>query len=160
MTLRKRAVWPLLTCAALVVPVACGNDDEPEGATSGMQQPQSLCEKYGGPDSVAMVVQGVVAEIAGDCRVNTFFTSLTADELGHVGECLTTQVQELFGCEGVTYAGSEDSKGVACRDMKTAHMGMGVSNFNHKGSPDMNPTIVEVDLAKTVFQLAVIPIGV
>jgi len=97
-----------------------------------MQQPQSLCEKYGGPDSVAMVVQGVVAEIAGDCRVNTFFTSLTADELGHVGECLTTQVQELFGCEGVTYAGSEDSKGVACRDMKTAHIGLAINaaDFN------------------------------
>src|SRR5690606_9929570 len=66
----------------------------------------SLCAKYGGADNVASVVQNqVIGAIAGDCRVNTFFTSLSEDAFTRVGECLTIQVQELFGCEGIVYAG-------------------------------------------------------
>jgi hypothetical protein len=69
----------------------------------------------------------LVGAFAADCKINAFFTSLTPTALNHVGECLATQVQELFGCEGITYAGSKDSAGVACRDMKTTHAGLNIS---------------------------------
>ncbi|MFO0747774.1 MAG: hypothetical protein U1F43_19230 [Myxococcota bacterium] len=67
------------------------------------------------------------AGACGDCRINTFFTSLTPTELDHVVQCLSIQVEGLFGCEGVSYAGSKDSNGVACRSMVEAHTGLKIS---------------------------------
>lgn len=89
---------------------------------------QTLCEKYGGTANIAKVMNDdVIAAIAGDCKINTFFTSLSPADFTHVHDCLTTQVQELFGCDGISYAGSKDSKGVVCRPMKQAHTGLGIS---------------------------------
>ena len=34
---------------------------------------------------------------------------------------------ELFGCEGVRYAGAQASNGLPCRDMATVHRGLGIS---------------------------------
>ena len=42
------------------------------------------------------------------------------------GHC-PAQVQELFGCEGVTYAGSHASNGLPCRSMAKAHIGLQIS---------------------------------
>lgn len=88
----------------------------------------SLCAKYGGADNVESVVKNqVVGAIAGDCRINTFFTSLGEDAFTRVNDCLAIQVQELFGCAGVTYVGSKDSNGQMCRSMSEAHLGLGIS---------------------------------
>jgi hypothetical protein len=96
------------------------------GGTGGSSA--TLCEKYGGPTTIDGAIRTkVIPEIAGDCRINTFFTTLTAEALAHVTDCLSIQAQELFQCEGVTYAGSEDSQGVACRSMIEAHEGLGIS---------------------------------
>ncbi len=89
---------------------------------------QSLCEKYGGADNVATVVRtNIIGAIAADCRISLHFTALDADTFTHVGDCLTIQVQELFGCSGVTYAGSMSSVDRACRSMTVAHDGLGIS---------------------------------
>ncbi len=88
----------------------------------------SLCAKYGGANNVAKVVQmNVIGAIAGDCRINTFFTSLAPDAFKRVNDCLTIQVQELFGCPGITYAGAKASNGLVCRSMVAAHTGLGIS---------------------------------
>ncbi|MBX7099132.1 MAG: hypothetical protein K1X89_15585 [Myxococcaceae bacterium] len=100
---------------------------------SGGGSAQTLCEKYGGADTIKTVVTTkVVPEFAGDCRIQRHFTTLPGTQLTHVVECLTTQVQELFGCAGKVYAGSKDTAGVACRDMKTAHANLGLTagDFN------------------------------
>ncbi len=90
---------------------------------------ETLCAKYGGAAVVQSVVENqVLGAIAGDCRVNTFFTSLNEDAFTRVSECLVIQVQELFACEGVVYAGSEASNGLPCRDMRQAHLGLGISS--------------------------------
>jgi hypothetical protein len=68
----------------------------------------------------------LVGRFAADCRINSFF-AVPKPALDHVGECLAIQVQELFGCAGVTYAGSTSSGGQVCRDMKTTHTGLGIS---------------------------------
>ena|GEM_PF-952469 len=94
------------------------------------------CSRAGGSAAVSGAVYDktnavnpatLVGKFAADCKINSFFTALTPTALNHVGECLAIQVQELFACEGVTYAGSKDSAGVACRDMKTTHTGLGIS---------------------------------
>lgn len=110
------------------------NDTEQQNSTDGGTHTpdagtdSSLCAKYGGAMSVANVVQqNVIGSIAADCRVNTFFTSLPPASFTRVQECLTIQVQELFGCPGITYVGSETSNGLPCRSMAEAHMGLEIS---------------------------------
>lgn len=89
---------------------------------------QSLCDKYGGADAVASVVSDhILATIAADCRISSHFTELGPDLLQHVGECLTIQVQELFGCAGIHYEGAQSSLGSQCRSMQEAHQGLGIS---------------------------------
>ena len=98
------------------------------GAGTGGSSTQTLCEKYGGPDDIATVVgTNIIGTIAADCRISVHFTSLDADSFAHVGECLTLQVQELFGCEGAQYAGAMSSLGRPCRSMAQAHAGLGIS---------------------------------
>jgi hypothetical protein len=55
------------------------------------------------------------------------FLALNATSFTHVQDCLTTQVQELFGCEGITYEGSMSSVGGNCRTMAMAHMDLEIS---------------------------------
>jgi hypothetical protein len=89
---------------------------------------QTLCAKYGGQPKVAAMIPHMLGAISADCRVNAFFASLPATTINHIADCMVNQVGNLFQCPGVTYAGSTDTQGVACRDMKTAHMGLGISN--------------------------------
>jgi hypothetical protein len=88
----------------------------------------TLCSKYGGASGVESVMkENVLGAIAADCRINTFFTTLSNEMLTHVGDCLAIMGQELFGCPGITYEGSMSSVGGECRDMKSAHMGLAIS---------------------------------
>lgn len=122
-----------LFAAATVACFALGCSDngsemaEPTGDGDG--DDGSLCAKYGGAANIATVVQtNVIGEIAADCRINTFFTSLSENEFTRVNDCLTIQVQELFGCSGITYEGSKDSNGKVCRSMVDAHRGLLISD--------------------------------
>lgn len=113
-------------------PVA-GNGGEPMtgGGTGGGGPEMTLCEKAGAGDAEAgattidaVVQTNVIGAIAADCRINTFFLSLTPAALKHTSECLSLQVQALAGCPGKSYpAGAADSEGVACRSMAAAHAG-------------------------------------
>lgn len=97
------------------------------GGSAGDGGVTTLCEKYGGKAGVASAVNAAVGEVAGDCRISAFFTTLPEEQLTHVVECLTIQSQELFGCAGVTYAGSRDSMNVPCRTMTEAHRDLTIS---------------------------------
>ncbi|HEY6881376.1 MAG TPA: hypothetical protein VI299_25300 [Polyangiales bacterium] len=89
---------------------------------------QTLCAKYGGANGVERAIkQYVIEELATDCRIGLHFTSLPADRLARFGDCLAIQAQELFACPGVHYAGSSSPNGLRCRDMKSAHAGLGLS---------------------------------
>lgn len=119
---------------AFSVLAGCDGDDSSVGENAGSggetsESGETLCAKYGGADNVAFVVQNqVIGAIAGDCRINTFFTSLSPDGFTRVGDCLTIQVQELFGCPGIRYEGAEASNGLACRSMVQAHAGLAISS--------------------------------
>lgn len=115
----------ILSLATFVV--ACGDDDEgatpmPDGGDT------SLCAKYGGPSVIkGAITEHVIPTIAGDCRINGFFASLSDPQLVRLSDCLSTQAQELFGCEGITYEGSEASNGLPCRSMTAAHASLDIS---------------------------------
>jgi hemoglobin len=140
-------IWAICGVLASVASVGCGDDadDDDDGGGgagkagsasagkggkggAGGADAKSLCEKYGGKASVGSVVADkIVPEIAGDCRISPFFTSLPKDRLTRVVDCLSIQVEELFGCEGVKYVGSKASNGLACRSMAAIHGGLGIS---------------------------------
>jgi hypothetical protein len=99
----------------------------------------SLCAKYGGPASVhAIVGEQVLGRIAADCRIQAFFAGLTPAGMIRVRDCLSIQVQELMGCNGVHYAGAFASNGLECRDMHKAHIGLGI------GSADFDALLEDV----------------
>jgi hypothetical protein len=138
-----------------------GNDTEttsepaqPDAGVDAGNPAPSLCAKYGGAGVVDSVVKNqVLGAIADDCRINVFFTSLTSDGLTRVADCLSIQVQELFGCEGVVYAGSEASNGLACRSMADAHLGLGIS------AGDFNALIEDVVAGLTAAGVEAADIG-
>ena len=109
-----------------------GSGGTPGGdASSGVDAPSlegTLCGKYGGPENVMTVMrENVLGEIAADCRVAGFFAPLRETTVGHIAECLGIMAQELFSCPGVVYEGSMSSYDKPCRDMKSAHLGLGIS---------------------------------
>jgi hypothetical protein len=87
----------------------------------------SLCAKYGGVDAVRILVGHAADALGADCRINPFFAALTPAQGQHLEDCLKTQIANALGCDGVKYAGSTDTAGVACRSMSDAHKGLGVT---------------------------------
>jgi len=113
--------------------LGCNDDMPPDTSDQGGgtgETAQSLCIKYGGASNVAKVVEtNVIANsIAADCRINGFFTLLSDEAFHRLNDCLVQQVQELFGCEGVTYTNAQSRDGLACRSMLEAHAGLGISD--------------------------------
>ena len=82
--------------------------------------PRSLYDRLGGTTAIASVVDGFVANVAADTRINKFFTRVAKDTaaMRQFKQKLVDQV-----CQGsggpCTYTG---------KDMKTAHQGMGLTN--------------------------------
>jgi hypothetical protein len=83
-----------------------------------------LCTKYGGFSTVQVVVNDFVGALVADCRISRFFTTLTAERVGHLHDCLVKQVAVVMRCPGIKY--DIDNAGVECRDMKTAHKGISI----------------------------------
>jgi hypothetical protein len=93
-------------------------------APSAVDAGPSLCTKYGGYGTAEAVVDQLVSVLAADCRIGTFFTTLTAPRLVHVRDCLVKQVAVVLGCPGIRY--DVDNAGAECRDMKTSHKGLSI----------------------------------
>lgn len=124
------AASPLVLDGSSTVSAEAGiiTSGDPPNAPDAQATPLSLCDKYGGAESVGKVVSDyVVPAIIQDCRINAYFAALSEPGVQRVGECLSIQVQELFGCTGVTYAGSRASNGLPCRSMAKAHIGLQIS---------------------------------
>ena len=85
----------------------------------GAKKEQSLYQKLGGKKAITAVVDEFVARVAADNRINSFFKATASDpaRLAAFKKKLVDQICEASGgpCK---YMG---------KDMKTAHMGMGVS---------------------------------
>ena len=117
-----------------------------------------LCTDLGGPAGIDGVVRGdsktsktdpfngfkfgkdadrkasVLLNVATDpCIGQQFAHLLAADkaaELEHLAECLSLFVQNTAGC-AVAYEGARDKAGKICLPMKSAHVGLGVSEADY-----------------------------
>lgn len=97
----------------------------PDGGDGGLVDAgPPLCTKYGGFGTVQAVVNDLVGALVADCRISRFFTTLTAERVGHLHDCLVKQVAVVMRCPGIKY--DIDNAGVECRDMKTAHKGISI----------------------------------
>jgi hypothetical protein len=98
-----------------------------DAALQGETSVQGLCVKVGGYASVQKIGSDTVSAMSNDCRLAGFFASLSADQKQHMVECFQVFLGATFDCASTSYANSKDSKGQACRDMKTTHQNMGIS---------------------------------
>ncbi|WP_434426583.1 hypothetical protein [Nannocystis pusilla] len=79
--------------------------------------PAALCDRLGGEVGVGELVDGALAVVLNDDRVNGYFLNSNVDG-GNLRACLIKQLGQVAGCAGVEYD---------CLDMKTAHAGLGIS---------------------------------
>ncbi len=88
-------------------------DDTTTGGAS------NLCTRLGGmaDDGIPALVNGFLGKVLVDEKMNGYFLNSDVDA-GALGTCVINQVGALAGCEGVVYE---------CKDMKSAHMGLGIS---------------------------------
>lgn len=117
----SRTATRLIALLALVITSACAAKDEPPtDSTAAAVTTQSLYDRLGGTTAIATVVDGFVANVAADARINKFFTRVASDTAA-VRQFKQKLVDQI--CQGsggpCTYTG---------QDMKTAHQGMGLTN--------------------------------
>jgi hemoglobin len=116
-----RSAIGFIACLAIVAVSACAaRDDAPTDSTAAAATTQSLYDRLGGTTAIASVVDGFVANVAADARINKFFTRVASDTAA-MREFKQKLVDQI--CQGsggpCTYTG---------KDMKTAHVGMGLTN--------------------------------
>jgi hemoglobin len=117
--MQKKDVWGFLVILGLLVSVSSAGL-----MGQGAMKQKSLYDRLGGKDAITAVVDAFVAHVAADKRINGFFAKTATDpeRLKMFKMQLVNQICEASGgpCR---YTG---------KDMKTAHMGMGVSgaHFN------------------------------
>ena len=86
----------------------------------GQMKEKSLYDRLGGKQSIAAVVDEFVSRVAGDARINKFFAA-TASDSKRLSTFKGNLVDQICQASG----GPCKYKG---KDMKTAHMGMGVAS--------------------------------
>ncbi|HYM22172.1 MAG TPA: group 1 truncated hemoglobin [Vicinamibacterales bacterium] len=106
-------------CVCGVVAIAAILGSVSSASLLGQMKEKSLYDRLGGKKSITAVVDEFVSRVAADGRINAFFAKTAADpkRLAAFKGKLVDQICEASGgpCK---YTG---------KDMKTAHMGMGVS---------------------------------
>jgi len=118
----SRTATRCIALLVLVISSACGRNGEPatDSTAAAVTSPASLYDRLGGTTAIATVVDGFVANVAGDARINKFFTRVASDTtaMRQFKQKLVDQI-----CQGsggpCTYTGL---------DMKTAHQNMGLTN--------------------------------
>ena len=112
----------ILALFILVASAACAPRDEQvvNDTASASAAAATLYTRLGGSVAIASVVDGFVANVAGDARINKFFTRVASDTaaMRQFKQKLVDQI-----CQGTggpcAYTGL---------DMKTAHANMGLTN--------------------------------
>jgi hypothetical protein len=145
-----------------------GGTSVAEGGAGGAAAMESqLCKDLGGPENIDAVVRGdgkasaqdpfnaykfgqdrhasVLLNVATDPCIGMQFAHLLgpgkAADLEHLAQCLSIFVQSAAGCS-VAYDGAEDSSGKVCKDMKSAHEGLGITEEDY--------TALVMDAAKSL----------
>jgi hypothetical protein len=140
-TLVKRTRWvggaaAALACCGVAI-AACSGDDNgvtpqytydsgspqdstvSDGPVADTSMVLAVCNNYGGYTGVSTFATHIISAVGADCRLSAHFTDQTA--VAHINECFQKQLGYFMGCAGITYDGSKDSAGNACRSMADAH---------------------------------------
>jgi hemoglobin len=111
----------IVVFAAAALVAACESKPAPQvDAAASAAASTSLYDRLGGTTAIATVVDGFVANVAGDARINARFARVAGDTaaMRQFKQKLVDQI-----CAGTggpcTYTG---------RDMKVAHQGMGITD--------------------------------
>ena len=112
--------WRFPCCVAttasllLVAPaVGCSSDDSKSAGT--------IYDRLGQEDGIRAAVTDIVVDrIAADPRINAYFFNSGGD-VGIIINCLTLQLGSLTG-------GPQEYPNADCRDMKSSHEGLGISD--------------------------------
>ncbi|HTJ45923.1 MAG TPA: group 1 truncated hemoglobin [Kofleriaceae bacterium] len=109
-----------LVVIAVLSLAACGHKKPEGGGGEGTAAPKSLYDRLGGKDAITVVVDDFVTNVAGDARINKFFTAAAGDpnEMNHFKEMLVDQICNATG-------GPCEYKG---KSMPEAHKGMGITH--------------------------------
>lgn len=116
----RNAIDVIAVLAIVAAPACAPRDEVPTDSTAAAATTQSLYDRLGGMAAIASVVDGFVANVAADTRINKFFTRVASDTaaMRQFKQKLVDQV-----CQGsggpCTYTGQY---------MKTSHQGMGLTN--------------------------------
>lgn len=102
-----------------------GNSEDGDGCSAACLVELSLYERLGGSEGISTVINGFVGRVAGDAKINGYF--LNSSVSSRLGGCLTKQVGALTGGPEVYPAAGEPADADGCRNMKDAHLGMGIS---------------------------------
>ena len=116
----KKSVCGIFAIAAILVSVSSASLLGQAGAMN----EKSLYDRLGGKKAIVAVVEEFVGRVAGDKRINAFFAA-TASDPARLKKFKGHLVDQICQASG----GPCKYKG---KDMKSAHMGMGVSgaDFN------------------------------
>ena len=109
--------------------------------------PPPICDDLN-PNIATMIAGDWVTEVTvNDCALRRYFANLPPIALTHLQECLTAQIGQVMGCrhpngEPFKYP-TLDSKGQFCRDMKSSHMAMSLSDGDFDAFiADLNKALV------------------
>ena len=111
------------------------------GADADGGEEATLCAKYGGQPTADLLAGEVVQTFATDCRLGAFFSSLPADRVAHIQQCLAKQIGVLLKCPGVLY--DFDLDGAPCRDMKVSHARLGITADDFAASVEGVVTVLQ-----------------
>ena len=129
--------WAVMGMAALAMASITGCSDEestpasPSGQSTGTTQ-QSLYERLGKKEGIATAITAIVDAELKDTEMASYFFFQVQNPIpaGHpsraqIEECFVLQLSEAAGGPE-KYAGAKVSGGFTCRDMTTAHKGLGI----------------------------------
>jgi hypothetical protein len=111
-------------------------DAEPEASTpieggDAVANPPPVCDRFT-PNIAESIAGDLISALGGDCRLRLHFANMPPIAVTHLQECLTAQIGQVLGCrhpngDPFKYP-TEDSKGQFCRDMKSSHMALSLSD--------------------------------
>jgi len=111
-----------MVLATAATATGCGSDSDggDDNGSSGQPEQKTLYEKYGGHDTVVLVVKNFIGVVAADTRINGFFADTAADQgrLKNLNDRLVEQLASALGGPE-TYTG---------KDMASAHKGMNIKD--------------------------------
>ena len=112
MTTTKKATTAWIATAGLMVGLVAAGCSDPK--------PDTLYQRLGGESGINTVIGAFIGRVAGDNKINGYFFNSSVS-LAKLQSCLVLQIGSLTGGPNA-YPGSS-----GCRDMKTAHAGLGIS---------------------------------